>query len=241
MSLETKLLYEFGRFRLDPVQHQLLRDGKPVSLTPKGFELLLVLVQSDGILLTKDDLMRKLWPDSFVEEANLTVNISALRKALGDTHDGRELIETVTKRGYRFLAAVTELLEESGPKTIPGPVIRLPPNEAPVPVKEFEPEPPKAKAFAKPHSYRIVLTFLPIVAIALVALIYTLYRQRSPKAQTPPGPLRLAILPFQNLRRDPASDFLGYSLADAVITKLGYVRALQVRPSYAVAKFRNQT
>src|SRR5258708_34416197 len=130
MSLETKLLYEFGRFRLDPVQHQLLRDGKPVSLTPKGFELLLVLVQSDGILLTKDDLMRKLWPDSFVEEANLTVNISALRKALGDTHDGRELIETVPKRGYRFLAAFPELLTANGPTKITGPGIRLAPDRA---------------------------------------------------------------------------------------------------------------
>ena len=115
MPLETKLLYEFGRFRLDPGQRLLLCEGKAVSLSPKAFELLLVLIKSDGRLLTKDDLMRQLWPDSFVEEANLTVNISALRKALGDTLDGQELIATVPKHGYRFLAPVTVVQEEDQP------------------------------------------------------------------------------------------------------------------------------
>ena len=115
MPLETKLLYEFGRFRLDPGQRLLLCEGKPVSLSPKAFELLLVLIKSGGCLLTKDDLMRQLWPNSFVEEANLTVNISALRKALGDTLDGQELIATVPKHGYRFLAPVTVVQEEDQP------------------------------------------------------------------------------------------------------------------------------
>jgi DNA-binding winged helix-turn-helix (wHTH) protein/TolB-like protein len=242
MSLETKLLYEFGHFRLDPTQHLLLRDGKQVSLTPKGFELLLVLVQSDGRLLTKDDLMRKLWPDSFVEEANLTVNISAVRKALGDTHDGRELIETVPKLGYRFLAAVTEVLEENEPaKGARGPAIRLPLNDGAVPATEIERERERPPTQILTRRYRIARILLPLLAIGAVALVYTLYRQRSVKTQVLEAPRRLAILPFQNLRHDPDSDFLGYSLADAVITKLGYVQSLRVRPSYAVAKYRNQT
>ena len=97
MVLEPKGLYEFADFRLDPAQHLLLRHGKPVPLTPKAFELLVVLVQSGGRLLTKDDLMKTVWPDSFVEEANLTVNISSLRRALGDPIEGQAMIETVPK------------------------------------------------------------------------------------------------------------------------------------------------
>ena len=89
MSAETKVLYDFGKFRLDPREHLLLCEGKPVSLSPKSFEVLLALIQSNGRLLTKDELMQQVWPDSFVEEANLTVNISALRKVLGETPEGQ--------------------------------------------------------------------------------------------------------------------------------------------------------
>ena len=73
MALATRVLYEFGKFRLDPAEHLLLRDGKPVALTPKAFDILCVLAQSGGHLLSKDELMKKVWPNSFVEEANLSV------------------------------------------------------------------------------------------------------------------------------------------------------------------------
>src|SRR4051794_14269637 len=99
MSLETKVLYDFGKFRCDPEEHLLVADGKSVSLTPKSFEILLVLIHSKGHLVTKEELMKKVWPNSFVEEANLTVNISALRKALGETAQEVQYIETVPKRG----------------------------------------------------------------------------------------------------------------------------------------------
>jgi DNA-binding winged helix-turn-helix (wHTH) protein/tetratricopeptide (TPR) repeat protein len=108
MSAETKVLYEFGKFRCDPREQLLLCDGKPVSLAPKSFEILVALIRSNGQLLMKDELMRQVWPDSFVEEANLTVNVSALRKVLGETPGGQQYIETVPKRGYRFVAPVTE-------------------------------------------------------------------------------------------------------------------------------------
>src|ERR1700733_12691485 len=108
MSSEIKALYEFGRFRCNPREHLLLCDGKAVWLSPKSFEILVALIQSNGRLLTKDELMQKVWPDTFVEEANLTVNISALRKVLGETPGAQQYIETVPKRGYRFLAPVTE-------------------------------------------------------------------------------------------------------------------------------------
>jgi DNA-binding winged helix-turn-helix (wHTH) protein/TolB-like protein len=242
MAIETKVLYEFAGFRLDPGQHLLVHNGKAINLTPKAFELLLVLIQSNGRLLAKDELMKKLWPNSFVEEANLTVNISALRKSLGDFPDGRELIETVPKMGYRFLGTVTELLEETTPgRGAKGPVVRLPLNETASP-DEISPNsaaepPPKSDRKAR----RLLLFLTVTLAITAAALFYSLYRQGSRQSPVTELPRRLAIIPFQNLRHDPDSDFLGYSLADAVITKLGYIQALRVRPSYAVAKYRNST
>jgi eukaryotic-like serine/threonine-protein kinase len=115
MPLETKVLYDFGKFRLDPREHLFLCEGKPVLLSPKSFEILVALIQSNGRLLTKDELMQQVWPDSFVEEANLTVNISALRKVLGEAPGGQRYIETVPKRGYRFVAPVTERQEDGKP------------------------------------------------------------------------------------------------------------------------------
>lgn len=101
--------YEFGPFRLDPVERLLLRGNAPVTLTPKVFDILLMLVRNSGRALEKEAFMREIWPDSFVEEGNLNRNISTLRKALGDGQDGQRFIETIPKRGYRFVAPVREI------------------------------------------------------------------------------------------------------------------------------------
>lgn len=108
MSHQTKHLYEFGPFRLDAGERLLLREGESVPLTPKAFDLLLALVEHHGHLLEKDELMKLVWPDTFVEEANLSSNISLIRKALGDRENGQKYIETVPRRGYRFVAIVKE-------------------------------------------------------------------------------------------------------------------------------------
>jgi DNA-binding winged helix-turn-helix (wHTH) protein/tetratricopeptide (TPR) repeat protein len=94
--------YHFGPFTVDPREHTLRRDGEPVPLPPKAFDTLLVLLQNNGRLVTKEELMGRLWPDTFVEESNLTVHISALRKAFGE----HSFVETVPKRGYRFQASL---------------------------------------------------------------------------------------------------------------------------------------
>ena len=99
-------IYEFGPFRLEPAEHKLLRGIEVVALTPKVFDMLVMLVRNNGHLLEKDELIRSLWPDSFVEEGNLSNNIFVLRKALGTDH---EYIETVPRRGYRFVGAVRQL------------------------------------------------------------------------------------------------------------------------------------
>jgi DNA-binding winged helix-turn-helix (wHTH) protein/Tol biopolymer transport system component len=108
-------LYEFGPYRLDCPKRLLLRDGKSLTLAPKTFDLLLLLVESQGRVLTKKELMGALWPDTFVEEANLAFQISGLRKALGD--EGAEWIETVPRHGYRFSGAVFQL---RSPTSTPG-------------------------------------------------------------------------------------------------------------------------
>jgi TolB-like protein len=105
--------YRFGPYRLDVTQRVLLRDGKPVSLTLKAFDTLIVLVQKQGHVVEKDDLMKQVWPDACVEDSNLTQNIFTLRKVLGGTADGLKYIETVPRRGYRFVAPVDEVFEVS--------------------------------------------------------------------------------------------------------------------------------
>src|SRR5256885_5915625 len=98
--MSSKPIYEFGSFRLDPAEHLLLRAGKPVALTPKAFDTLVVLVEESGHLVRKDELMKRVWPDAFVEEVNLAQNVSAIRRVL-DTN-GEQYIETVPKVGYRL-------------------------------------------------------------------------------------------------------------------------------------------
>ena len=102
-------MYEFGPFRLIPAERLLLREGQSVALAPKAFDLLLTLVRHGGHLLEKDELLREVWPGQFVEEGNLPLNVSVLRKALGAGGDETQYIETVSKRGYRFVAGVREL------------------------------------------------------------------------------------------------------------------------------------
>ena len=97
----AKQLYEFGPFRVDPEKETLLREGEPVALTPKTFQILLVLIRHNEEVVTKDDLMKTVWPDTFVEEANLSRNIFMLRKALGETPQDKYIV-TVPGRGYRL-------------------------------------------------------------------------------------------------------------------------------------------
>jgi DNA-binding winged helix-turn-helix (wHTH) protein len=120
MSHQPKHLYEFGPFQLNVVERLLLRNREPVSLSPKAFDLLLALVESHGHLLEKDELLRHLWPDMFVEEANLSYNISLIRKALGESGNGQKFIETVPKHGYRFVAEVriTDTKDEGQGETV---------------------------------------------------------------------------------------------------------------------------
>jgi DNA-binding winged helix-turn-helix (wHTH) protein/tetratricopeptide (TPR) repeat protein len=113
MSRETPHFYEFGPFRLDPSAPLLLREGRPVSLTPKALETLVALIERGGRVVSREELIEAVWPDVEVEENNLSVNISMLRKALGEANGGEKYIETVPRRGYRFTAMVRDVPIES--------------------------------------------------------------------------------------------------------------------------------
>jgi len=111
MAAQQSPAYVFGPFRLDPRERRLHLDGEQLSLSDKSFETLLMLVENAGHLVEKDDLMRRLWPNTFVEEANLAKHVSLLRKVLSEATNGQEFIETVPKRGYRFVAPVKNAVE----------------------------------------------------------------------------------------------------------------------------------
>ncbi|MBV9304469.1 MAG: winged helix-turn-helix domain-containing protein [Acidobacteriaceae bacterium] len=216
-------VYQFGPFRLDPAEHRLMRDGQPVSLAPKAFELLVYLVENHGRLLTKDQIMRAVWPGSFVEEANLTVSISALRKALEKADGDLSYIETIPKKGYRFAVSVEEVRT---PELSPVPEEHAPQLPSPV-----TPRPSRRKT--------IVIAAAAVILCGLAITAY-LVRQRKTNSAATSGQHSLAILPLQNVKHDPENDFLGFSLADAVITKLDSVSSLTVRPSSAIEKYRTQ-
>jgi Tol biopolymer transport system component/DNA-binding winged helix-turn-helix (wHTH) protein len=109
---------QFGPFHIDVRERVLRRDGQPVPLTPKAFDVLLALVEQPGRLLSKQELLDKVWPDTFVEESNLAYNVFALRKALGDPADRGQYIETVPRRGYRFSAPMTPVNESNGERPL---------------------------------------------------------------------------------------------------------------------------
>ena len=174
--------YEFGEFRLNTVERSIESAGRPVSLAPKALDVLIVLVENRGRIVEKDDLMRRVWPDTFVEDNNLAFNVSVLRKLFGESGTSPHYIETVPKRGYRFVAEVREAASE---KTEP--CRGEPPTE-------IESSP----GFAVP----------PVLALALAVLVVAAAWSgvASGRAGGPPG--SLAVLPFRALDAASADDSL---------------------------------
>jgi DNA-binding winged helix-turn-helix (wHTH) protein len=153
MSAQSKDLYKFGPFCLDPVKRRLMRDGELVKLTPKAFETLLVLVEQRGRTIDKDELLNKVWAGVAVEENNLNQSITALRKSLGDSREKSEYIATTPGVGYRFVASVTEVVE-------PAPQAEAPAVGSP------------AQTYTDPHPsgrYQL-LGIVGVVAIAVVVM-----------------------------------------------------------------------
>ncbi|HEV8041010.1 MAG TPA: winged helix-turn-helix domain-containing protein [Bryobacteraceae bacterium] len=242
VGLSVRRFYEFGPFRLEPEEHLLLREGRPAALTPKAFDLLVLLVQNQSRLIAKDEIMRAVWPDSFVEDANITVLISALRKVLGEREAGLPYIETVPKKGYRFAALVRVVMNAAEGAPVEGAsessLATAGSNGDKCRGDNTVPDSLTAVEWRSAIQSRKI-AWIALAALAcLLALIGYAYK-RSAK-HTSPVPRSLAILPLRNLKQDPDSEFLGFSLSDAVITKLGAIRSVTVRPSSAIEKYKGQ-
>ena len=229
-------LYEFGSFLLNPQERLLLCDGRPVSLTPKAFELVLVLVERSGRLVEKDELLRIVWPDVAVEEGNLTVMVSHLRKALGDDRGTHAFIETVPRHGYRFVAPVKRRTESL--------ICAAADEDAPAePADELEEPvaispPPELRHLRLPRSAPFVLV---IVAVCAVAIAWLAVRRSRASAGDPETIHSLAILPFHEIGATEGNNYLGEGTADALITRLGRFSTLVVRPTSAIERYRNST
>jgi DNA-binding winged helix-turn-helix (wHTH) protein/TolB-like protein/Flp pilus assembly protein TadD len=232
--------YEFGSFRIDAVNHLLLRDGQPVPLKPKVFDTLLVLVEHRGRVLDKHELMDRLWPDTAVEESNLTQNVYLLRKVLGEDLRGAAYIETMPKRGYRFVAGVREVENEPNE---PAPAERARDR---VGVEEFygpQRGPGSGRpriAPASPGSRAMPRWGVVAASFSAVALVATLvFAWLSPVPEPALGtPVRsMAVLPFKPLGPDAGDEALGFGMADTLITRLSSIRQLVVRPTSAVRKY----
>jgi TolB-like protein/DNA-binding winged helix-turn-helix (wHTH) protein/Tfp pilus assembly protein PilF len=208
MALETKAVWQFGPFHLDPAERLLLRDGSEVRLPPKTFDLLVVMVNGRGRLLEKDELLKRVWPDTFVEESSLSQHVSMLRKALQDGEIGVSYIETIPKSGYRFTAAVREV---SGP----GGAAVEPADQAPSTV------PDKVR---RSRWWIMLLATAAIVLVAVAAISrFTGLGWRTSQAVAPSGKVMVVVLPFQNLTGDPGQDFFSDGFTEEMITQLGYL------------------
>src|SRR6185369_8086695 len=228
MSRQVKQLYEFGPFCLDPAEHTLLRDGQPIPLRPKVYVLLVVLVENRGRLVDKEQLMTSLWAEQFVEEGNINKNISMLRQALGESDGGTKFIETVPKRGYRFVAEVREVNDNRQAELLTQAAAR-PTHEHQRPRETHEqslPLPQPAQAQAKRfNKHWIALVVVPVLALATIVYV-ALTRQRSRSAT--PAVRSIVVLPFQNLSGDASQDYLVDGVTDALIGDLAQIGALRV-------------
>jgi len=211
--MPAKQIYEFGQFRIDPDERLLLREGKPIPLTPKAFETLLALVENSGHVVKKDDLMRRVWPDAFVEEVNLAQNVSAIRRVLNTNEE--QYIETVPKLGYRLIvkARVVEAAEGEA-------------EAEPTPPSRVEGSERTAAAVSSEGrtSRRIAGIGIAILGLLVIAGLTLWVKTRA----IPVRISSVAVLPLENLSQDPEQEYFADGMTDELITSLAKIRSLRV-------------
>lgn len=232
METPSAQLYEFGDFLVDPVKRLLQRrDGTTVPLTPRVFDTLLFLVEHHGAVLDKERLMEAVWPDSIVEENNLSQNISTLRRILGETPGLHRFIVTVPGRGYRFVAAVNprEFADVEAPTRSPLT------DQAPVEIRtepDVAPPAPDGRA-----ARRVVLAIVMILALAeAFFFLRGQLKQSAPAATTAPPPpatetippKSIAVLPFENLSGDAENAYFAAGVQDEILSDLAKIADLKV-------------
>ena len=244
--MQARQVYEFGPFRLDPAEHVLLRGGRVVSLTPKAFETLAVLVENNGHLIGKDELIRRVWPDTIVEEGNLNNIIYMLRKALGHESDDGKYIETISKRGYRFVAEVREAQDQQGSRNDQVATLAFSNSDehSVSPTLPVSPSSPRLPVSLRPLRARpgFILAAASLLAGVLAIILFFVWR--SNRRFDPPAPATtsssvrsVAVLPFRVLSAEKDDEYLSLGLADALITSLSHTRQIIVRQTSAVSKY----
>ena len=240
MKTGKRHIYEFGEFRLDETERQLLRGSEPIALTPRAFDLLLFLVENKNRLVEKSELLERVWNGSFVEEANLNVNISTLRKALGERKSNTHFIETVPKKGYRFVADVQEI-EPPATEEIDGDITagRLVGDES----ETIEEKPPVRAApetlvVNQTRKYQNLIAVLALTAVLALAAVYYFLPTSSSNVSSAAVPRTIAVLPFKSLDGE-TDEHLGIGIADTVIGKVSRINGIIVRPTSAVQKYTN--
>ena len=208
---ERSACYAFGPFVLDPREHRLLKDGAPVVVTPKQLDILLVLIEQRGRLLDKQELITRLWPDSFVQDVALARHVSDLRRVLGEPARGGQYIETVPTRGYRFIADVSAV--DRGVTRVHA---EIPPASAT--------SPPARRAASA-----WIAAFAALIAVA-AGVAWFLSRPVRPAATI----RSIAVVPFRTNENSERERILAQGLADSLISRLVQIPGLAVRPIDAV-------
>lgn len=239
MSKPYSHFYEFGPFRLDVANQLLLRAGVRVALMPKTFETLLALVEQAGQVVEKEELMQRVWPDVAVEENNLNKHISKLRKVFEESGSETNYIETLPRRGYRFVAEVrkiqgTETTEDNDVVVnVRQDITQLPATTLQEQMAPAEKTtlPPTTVSQTKGRTGSIVML---LVTLLLIVVQFLFAKRLPPDAEIMTS---IAVLPFKSLNAGGGNDDLSLGLADNLIHRLGLLNQLSVRPMRAVSGY----
>jgi TolB-like protein/DNA-binding winged helix-turn-helix (wHTH) protein/Tfp pilus assembly protein PilF len=244
-------IYEFGPFRVDAVRRVLTREGNELRLPAKAFEILLTLLEEKGRLVDKDELMRRVWPDAVVEENNLTVNMSALRKALGESPRDHRYLVTVPGRGYQFVADVRQDSDGPASETEEKPLSQstgdLGSEVSKVAAPQINGASSPADALASTENIgrefkrrqRGVLLFVAaLLATTIIVsyLVYSRYRARGSKV----GITSIAVLPFANQTGDPNAEYLSDGISESLINSLSQVPGVKVIARSSAFKYKGK-
>jgi TolB-like protein/DNA-binding winged helix-turn-helix (wHTH) protein/Flp pilus assembly protein TadD/rhodanese-related sulfurtransferase len=234
---ETCDIFEFDSFHLDPARRSLIGRAGPIVLSARAFDILVLLVEHRGRVVTKDEIMSHVWRGTIVEENNLAVQISALRRALSDRASAVPLIVTIPGQGYRFVGQLTPPAEAiaAQPATPERPALVLPPPFVP-------PTPPPAPGFAR-RVWWLVPAFLAFAATS--ALLVRFSPHRAPYGATAVAPvpprLSIAVLPFRNLGDDQRDNYLADAVSDDLTTDLAHLPGSVVIARESSDSFRGST